>query len=211
MAWCRQNRNKHEVYRWCRQHTLISDREQYEWFEAQHKDPTIKMFKIVAETDKTKGPVGVCGLTSIDLVNRRAEFSLWVDPSVQKRGIGTHALSLLFEHGFCAFGLNLIYGETFDDNPAMSIFTKLGMKHDGIRRQFYFREGRFIDAHLISITGAEFYAHLADRHAASRVAEPVSSDPDSLGAQAGEVADGGSPDVIDLQPSAGETEAGGQE
>ena len=52
--------------------------------------------------------------------------------------------------------LNVIWGETFEGNHAYDMFLKLGMKHEGTRRQFYFKEGKHIDAHLVSITRQEF-------------------------------------------------------
>lgn len=101
---------------------------------------------------------GVVGLTDIDYVNSRAEFSCYVDPDLQGRGLGRAALLALFKHGFEDLGLNSIWGESFDGNPALKLFESLGMKKDGIRRNFYYRGGRFIDAHLISITRDEFVA-----------------------------------------------------
>lgn len=145
-------RNDIRVRKWCRQHSFISDIDQSRWFERVSNDPTIKMFGVYAGSEI----VGVCGLTSIDLVNRRAEFSLYIGPEHHGNGYGTLALVALFSHGFHNWGLNTIWGESFDDNPAMKTFEKIGMKKDGIRRQFYFRDGKFINAHLYSITRDEF-------------------------------------------------------
>lgn len=147
-AW----RNDPQIYKWCRQNDLISDVQQLQWFERQAHDPTIKMFMVRYREDA----VGVCGLTSIDLYNRRAEFSLYVDPALHRKGIGRKALQTLLAYGFDALGLNSIWGESFTDNPAMKMFEEIGMHKDGIRPEFYFKEGRFIDAHLFSITAQEW-------------------------------------------------------
>ncbi len=156
MALVRTWRNDHRIWRFCRQHDVISDVEQFDWFQRQSKDPTIRMYKIVAKTQEKVGPVGVCGLTSINMLNRNAEFSLYVAPEVQGRGIGRAALKLLFAHGFLNLGLHQIWGESFEGNPAMRIFDEIGMKRDGVRRDFYFRDGRFVNANLFSITGEEW-------------------------------------------------------
>jgi RimJ/RimL family protein N-acetyltransferase len=145
-------RNSYRVWRWCRQNDLISDVDQERWFEAQSKDPSIKMYAIW-EDDKM---VGVCGLTSIDLYNRRAEFSLYVAPEYQGNGYGERALKTLFSHGFKTLGLNLIWGETFQGNRAAELFREIGLKHEGVRRQFYFREGQFWDTDLFSMTAVEW-------------------------------------------------------
>jgi diamine N-acetyltransferase len=100
--------------------------------------------------------VGVVGLTGVDLVNRRGEFSCYIDPDKQGMGFGTRALKVLFAYGFDVLGLNLIWGETFQDNPAAKVFEKLGMTKHGVRPDFYFREGKFIDAHLYGLRRSEW-------------------------------------------------------
>ena len=141
-AW----RNHPDVRRWCRQYKLISDRDQAQWFQRQNDDNSIEMLA-VAFNEKI---VGVCGLTDIDLINRRAEFSLYIAPEFQKNGYGRSALKTLLWHGFNDLGLNRIWGETFDGNPAMDLFTQMGFVAEGTRKEHYYRDGNFIDCHLIS-------------------------------------------------------------
>jgi RimJ/RimL family protein N-acetyltransferase len=149
-AW----RNDPRIWAWCRQMKPVSDLDQEAWFERQSKDSSVQMYSILAE-DKL---VGVCGFTSIDLINRRAEFSLYIDPKLAGSGLGTAALKTLFDHGFKQWGFNSIWGETFDDNPAHRIFERVGMIKEGTRRDFYFRNGKFIDAHLYSVKASEWKA-----------------------------------------------------
>lgn len=147
-AW----RNDPKVFRWCRQPTIISDVEQQAWFSRQTADPTIKMFSIV----QGNALVGVAGFTSIDAVNRRAEFSLYIGPEHQKLRLGRAALETLFNHGFMALNLNVIWGEVFEGNHAFHLFLKLGMIHEGKRQQFYFKDGRYWNADLVSINYAQW-------------------------------------------------------
>lgn len=155
-------RNQYEVFRWCRQNGLISDLDQERWFERQNDDPGTRMFLVYPMVPGVvSGPVGVCGLTSIDFINRRAEFSLYINPAEHGQGYGTGALKTILTYGFDALGLNCIWGETFDGNPAAKLFEKLGMKKEGTRRQFYFKEGKFIDCHLYSILRDEWGARLS--------------------------------------------------
>ena len=90
-------RNDPEVWQWCRQVGLISDMDQAEWIDTQNDDPTIRMFKIC---DVSLTPVGVGGLTSIDLINRRAEFSLYIAPEEKGRGYGYQGLKSILCFGF---------------------------------------------------------------------------------------------------------------
>lgn len=151
-------RNKKEIMRWCRQNKLLSIYDQEKWYEKINTDPSIEMFLIYYNTSfRENYDVGVCGLTSIDHINRRAEFSLYIYPEKQGKGLGQEALKNLFCFGFNSLNLNIIWGETFDKNPAEKLFTKIGMQKEGTRRQFYYKEGQYIDAHLYSVTRDEFF------------------------------------------------------
>lgn len=152
----RKWRNYPEIYEWCRQHTLLSETEHRKWLERIETDNSIKMYGI----HKNAQPVGVCGFTSINLINRSAEFSLYIGLPFQGHGFGREALHRLLEHGFNEFGFNRIWGETFDKNPAVKTFEKIGMKKEGTLRQSYFKNGKFIDSHIYSILASEFFAKL---------------------------------------------------
>lgn len=145
-------RNNPEIFKWCRQNDLLTDENHKRWFDEISVSTKIKMFSIY-ESDVM---VGVCGLTDIDLINQRAEFSLYIGPEFQGQGIGKDALQLLCLHGFSAYPLNVIWGESYAGNPAIKMFQKIGFKEEGVRRDFYFRNGCHIDAVLFSIKRDEF-------------------------------------------------------
>jgi RimJ/RimL family protein N-acetyltransferase len=147
-AW----RNHPSVWRWCRQYTHLSEDEHRAWTERIAKDASIKMFGVY----ESGSPVGVCGLTSINRVNQTAEFSLYIAPGCQKRGYGRQALLKLLEHGFRDHNLNLVYGETFDGNPALKMFEAIGMTKEATLRDRYFREGRFIAVHIVSMVRGDY-------------------------------------------------------
>ena len=146
-------RNDPEIRDWCRQVGLIDERQQTKWVNKVSDDPTIRMYLIRCE----EIPLGVCGFTDIDHLNQRAEFSCYMFPKFQGKGHATIALKTLFKHGFDDLNLNMIWGETFEGNAAIHIFTeKLGMFLEGTRRNFYYKKGKFLDAHLLSISKEEF-------------------------------------------------------
>lgn len=151
-------RNDPKIYRWCRQVGLLNWEQHFAWYKRQSVDPATNMFAVHAPAVSFEGRqfVGVAGLTSIDQHNRRAEFSLYIAPEFHKRGHAKAALKTLFSHGFRDLGLNLIWGESIDLNPAQKMFLDLGMVKEGVRRDFYFKEGRFWDAQLFSLKKAEW-------------------------------------------------------
>lgn len=151
-AW----RNDMRVYSWCRQNDLISDFQQDRWMEAQSQDGSQHMYSVLVNTGASHEFCGVAGLTNIDWANRRAEFSLYIAPSMHRKGLGQKALMTLVTHAFLNLGLHVVWGETFAENPALRMFKRVGFQEEGIRRDFYFKKGRFIHAHLVSMTEAEW-------------------------------------------------------
>jgi len=159
LPYLRNYRNMYPIRRWCRQMGLISEPQQYGWYQMINEDSSIEMFCIRVDDEdegKVTLPVGVCGLTSISGLHRRAEFSLYIAPAFQRKGYAKKALKMLLKFGFDELGLNVIWGESFEGNPATKMFESLGMIHEGTRHQFYYKEGQFIDANLYSITSKEF-------------------------------------------------------
>jgi len=145
-------RNCPSIYKWCRQFEPLTEVAHLKWFEGLQNRQDVRMYEVQAY----EAPVGVCGLTSIDMINRRAEFSLYIGPEHQGKGIGFKALKLLCARGFYNLNLNSIFGESFAGNPAMEMFKGVGFQFEGVRREFYYRDGRYVDAHLFSILKWEF-------------------------------------------------------
>lgn len=152
-------RNDPAIWKWCRQYDLLSEENHENWFKSLASKTSIKMYEIRAHrTDKDQECIGVCGLTDIDMINRRAEFSLYIAPASSGNKYGDRALKTLLHHGFRNLGLETIWGETFETNPAQKGFASIGMKNEGTRRNFYFRDGKFINAYLFSMLRHEFEA-----------------------------------------------------
>lgn len=164
-------RNDPKIWRWTRQNDLLSKNHHEDWFEKQAKDPTIKMYGVheiptihtYDNHDEIKTLVGVCGLTSINLTNRNAEFSLYIAPERQGNGLAKPALKTLLFHGFKNMNLHMIWGETFGNNPAEKMFRDIGMHQDGLKRQCYFKDGSFWDAFIFTILKDEFISLHEDR------------------------------------------------
>jgi RimJ/RimL family protein N-acetyltransferase len=153
-------RNDWRILEWSRQFDLLNEVEHAAWFEKQAQDPKTRMYKLVLKAQGTTNDIGICGLSSIDYRNSHAEFSLFIAPAYQRRSFGTMALKVLLTHAFTNIGVRMIYGETFEGNPAARLFEKVGLKKDGVRRGFQFKDGKWVDTHLYSITREEWHAIL---------------------------------------------------
>jgi RimJ/RimL family protein N-acetyltransferase len=142
-------RNDRRIWKWCRQNSVISEAQHVAWFRGLPTRPDVRMFSVIADNGDF---IGVAGLTSIDPINRRAEVSLIIAPLEQRKGTGAAAARTLIDHAFRDLNLNLVWGEAFDGSPANGLFSKLCFNLDGIRREFYYREGEYVDAFLYSLT-----------------------------------------------------------
>lgn len=141
-------RNDRRIWKWCRQNSVISEAQHVAWFRGLPTRSDVRMFSVIADNGDF---VGVAGLTSIDTVNSRAELSLIIAPSEQRKGIGEKAAKTLIDHAFKDLNLHLIWGEAFGDSPAHRLFEKLYFECGGERRDFYYREGGYVPAKLYSL------------------------------------------------------------
>lgn len=146
-------RNDSSLNHWTRQNGLISRAHHEAWLKNIEEDPSIEMFGIWADSDLF---VGVAGLTSISLIHGTAEFSLYIASDYKRNGYGKAALKELLKYGFHHRRLNIIWGETFVGNPALKMFLNLGMKEEGRLRQRYFKNGKYVDSIMVSLTREEF-------------------------------------------------------
>lgn len=162
--WARNWRNQKDIWRWCRQYTLISESEQRAWCDRIAGDKTIKMYGIAIPCNNVKSDdfdqaflnIGTCGFTSIDKHNQNAEFSLLINPKHRGHGYGLKALKTLIQHGFFDHNFKRIWGESYDDNPAHNLFKKCGMQKEGILRSSYYRNGKFINSHIFAVLRDEW-------------------------------------------------------
>lgn len=89
--------------------------------------------------------VGCIGLHQ-NLTHRRAELGYWVGVPYWGNGYCTEAGREIIRFGFEDLGLNAITCGYFVGNTASQcVMQKLGIKHEGIRRQHYFRHEQYID------------------------------------------------------------------
>jgi len=161
MQW----RNDKRINDWTRQNGIRSVYEMALWKTAIEDDPSVMMFGIIARDPKEgkhvriprhNENIGTCGLTSIDRTHRKAEFSLLINPMFHRQGWGKQALHALLRYGFNHLNLHCIWGETFEGNPALHLFEAVGMHREGTCRDRYFKNGKYVDCHLISMLEDDF-------------------------------------------------------
>lgn len=102
--------------------------------------------------------LGVCQLTGISAVHRRAELQIRMgDDRTRGRGLGLQAVRLLLEFAFRDLNLHRVSLEVFADNRrAITTYERAGFRHEGTLRQAAFLDGRFVDVQVMGILRDEF-------------------------------------------------------
>ena len=141
-------RNKPEYMVNFRQSEPITLAAQLKWF--QQLRPEDKHFIM---TDGIRS-LGYCSLNHVSLTHKTAEFSIFTVPGVN---VGYFALKQLIRKGFEEMGLNKIYSDVLLYNTkALKLYLLLGFKTEGINREAYFKNGKFVDSIHIGLLRSEW-------------------------------------------------------
>lgn len=109
---------------------------------------------VLAIVEKKAGEhIGNISLQNINFINRSAELAVLLgEKSVWGQGHGYEAARLLVFHGFEALNLRRIELGTPEFNIGMQkVAEKLGMKHEGVKRSAFFKNGRYFDIWLYGL------------------------------------------------------------
>ena len=102
--------------------------------------------------------IGVCQLTGIDPIHRRADLQIRMgDDRTRGRGLGLEAVRLLLAFGFGDLNLHRISLQVFATNArAIKTYERAGFRHEGRLRDAMFLDGRFVDVLAMAILDREF-------------------------------------------------------
>ena len=130
------------------------------WYERMLADQGKGGYHFVACRLEDDRPLGTIGLFELDVVNGSAGLGISIgDPADRDKGYGTDALRALLAFGFGQLRLERIWLDVYDGNPgARHVYERVGFVHEGVRRRAAFREGRFLDVHMMSILANEWRA-----------------------------------------------------
>lgn len=122
------------------------------------KDDLILMFGIIElEINKL---IGVCGLCYINWVNGNVDLFFYIgknDCYIDDIGFVEESCEILFKYVFIELRFNRIWIEIYIiDEKKIVLYKKLGMNIDGILRESYFYNGKFMDFYIFFILKKEF-------------------------------------------------------
>lgn len=100
--------------------------------------------------------IGGIGL-QVDDAHKRAELGYWIGVPFWGNGYATEAARAMVAHGFADLQLHRIFASHFAGNKASaSVLKKIGMRHEGCRRDHILKWGKFLDSELYGILRPEW-------------------------------------------------------
>lgn len=161
----REWRNSERIRKACREYRLLNMVNQEEWFERISKEKTNDMFLIVENLDyigqsAIYDRIGVCGLTYINWKDKHAEISYYsgLTNPIRNIKLATEAYNFLKKKAFEEYNLNRLWGEIYSNNEvALKLALKNGLKEEGRLRQTYWWEGKYWDSIIVAILAEEYF------------------------------------------------------
>ena len=102
--------------------------------------------------------VGGIGLR-ISPNHRRAEMGYWIAVPYWNRGYCTEAAGAVLRWAFQDLSLHRVHASHFRNNPASGrVMEKIGMRHEGRRREHILKWGVFLDREDYAILAEEWHA-----------------------------------------------------
>ena len=144
------------------------------WEPYKSIDDAVNFLKFTLEQYEKKQParwgivykennklIGTCGFVDWDPSNFRAEIAYALSRDYWGKGIMTEAVKEAIKFGFEKMNLNRIYAFSFPENVgSYTVMEKVGMKYEGLIREYMYIKGKFQDLKLYSILRREYFEQM---------------------------------------------------
>jgi RimJ/RimL family protein N-acetyltransferase len=149
-------RNKEHYRKYFREYKELNLDNQKNWFtNFVVNDNKTLMFGIIENS--TKLMIGVCGLCYLNWIHRNADLSIYIGKDdiyidTNTNGYAWETLDLLFGYGFNQLNLHKVWTEIYAfDEKKHELFNNYGFHLDGVLRDNYFYDGKYMNSHIFSI------------------------------------------------------------
>lgn len=136
---------------------------QQKWLEQHYNDQNA--FRFVIDT-KEDGAVGIITLTEINWKNRSASLGAKIaSKDNRSKGYGTDALMAMMRYVFDELGFHRLEATRLAINQASArLLKKLGFTEEGVKREYIYKGGKYIDLVIESILAVEYYELIDKNH-----------------------------------------------
>lgn len=133
----------------------ISEKDLENFYISNFKSKNSVLFAICNKKDEH---IGNCSISQIDWINRRCLYGRMIgDFRKAKKGTGTEVLKLIQKYVFETLNLNSMWTGVCADNLAsIKSNIKCKMRKVGIMKEAFFRNDKYYDVVIFSITKKEY-------------------------------------------------------
>ena len=137
--------------------SFINARQQLEWFKSKGSDGYYLAFE-----DKHEFPIAyegdALGIIRTDMdIGSSIRIGLDILPQHRNKGWGTKVYQALFYYLFLHKNMHTVWLCVLDNNPrATHLYEKLGMRADGRLREHVWRDGKWNDYLIMTLTEGEY-------------------------------------------------------
>ncbi|PQV50519.1 diamine N-acetyltransferase [Jejuia pallidilutea] len=124
-----------------------------QYLENAHKDIfEVKQLRLMI-CDINETSLGLIDIFDFDFKNKRAGVGIVIkDVKNRGKGFGDEALQLLVNYSFTHLGLHQLYCNISEDNQAsIQLFSKIGFKKIGLKKDWNFNNGTFNNEYLFQL------------------------------------------------------------
>jgi diamine N-acetyltransferase len=128
------------------------------WFESRLEEIENQQEVLLAIETLEGVHIGNIGLHKVDWKNRQAELGVAIGKKAYwGQGYGTDAVRALLKLAFREMNMHRIMLRVDADNvQAIRCYEKTGFQKEGSLREAMFREGKYVNQHVMSILQSEF-------------------------------------------------------
>lgn len=110
---------------------------------------------IVGENDQI---IGIVTLSDIDYINRKCSLHIMIGESNNcNKGIGKFAINEILKHAFDDLNLERVDLIVLESNErAQAVYSKIGFIKEGLLRNYYYKNGKYINAYIMSVLKQDF-------------------------------------------------------
>ncbi len=134
----------------------ISMEEQRKWYETTINNKSKFIFAIYKRNNDEY--IGNVGFGNIDYINRNAMLSIFIfKPQDRNKNYGKKSMKLILNFAFNRLNLHKITVRTATEygiktkTDTISFYKKCGFKIEGIQKEQYYRDGKYINRILMGI------------------------------------------------------------
>lgn len=146
-------------------HFPFSQRSTEEWIRSR-KDNNLTDHVFCIDTAE-HGLIGTANIINIDWKNKNAFHGMMIGrEDIRGKGYALDALFAIMRYAFMELGLNRLDGDmiAYNERSIKFYIEKGGWKHEGVRRNWHFRDGQYHDKVIVGVTRDDYLEKLAQNN-----------------------------------------------